>query len=599
MPDSFTYPTDFSSFSFQQIDKDGKNISYGRTCEFKIVNKRKLKIRDWKMEIVVHEDLYVNKSWNGEIEFYQFGGKKVDKFNTMLTDVNDVIIDYAQVDELLLFPLKNGDKMIYHPNIEYSEFPLSPSSDESRIDETTIGIIFYTSNADFDLGDVKITFYFGKSISNEPFFYIFATFMLIDILISIVAILDLLIGEKYARIQALADQRAKDELGKALKKAEDANRAKTIFLNNMSHDIRTPMNAIVGFSDLLEKELVDQEKAKEYVTKIKSSSNFLLSLINNVLEVARIESGKTELHEEVKNMKELHEEVVSIFQEQMKSKEITFTHSLDITHKYVLLDSTKLREILLNILSNALKYTLNGGTVDYSMKEIPSQEGNKATYRIVVLDTGIGMSKEFLANIFDEFSRERTTTESGVIGSGLGMSIVKQLVDLMNGNIEIESEKGKGTKVTINLSFKISDKEDQILKEIECDEANVKGKRILLVEDNELNLEIATAILEEAGFIIESVTNGQECITKLQEVDDNYFDVILMDIQMPVMNGYEATKIIRKMENKNKANIPIIAMTANAFEEDKKTSLECGMNGHITKPLDPAIMIKIVSSLIK
>ena len=423
--------------------------------------------------------------------------------------------------------------------------------------------------------------------------------MLIDILIFIVAILDLLIGEKYARIQALADQRAKDELGKALKKAEDANRAKTIFLNNMSHDIRTPMNAIVGFSDLLEKELVDQEKAKEYVTKIKSSSNFLLSLINNVLEVARIESGKTELHEEVKNMKELHEEVVSIFQEQMKSKEITFTHSLDITHKYVLLDSTKLREILLNILSNALKYTLNGGTVDYSMKEIPSQEGNKATYRIVVLDTGIGMSKEFLANIFDEFSRERTTTESGVIGSGLGMSIVKQLVDLMNGNIEIESEKGKGTKVTINLSFKISDKEDQILKEIECDEANVKGKRILLVEDNELNLEIATAILEEAGFIIESVTNGQECITKLQEVDDNYFDVILMDIQMPVMNGYEATKIIRKMENKNKANIPIIAMTANAFEEDKKTSLECGMNGHITKPLDPAIMIKIVSSLIK
>ena len=192
----------------------------------------------------------------------------------------------------------------------------------------------------------------------------------------------------------------------------------------MSHDIRTPMNAIVGFSDLLEKELVDQEKAKEYVTKIKSSSNFLLSLINNVLEVARIESGKTELHAEVKNMKELHEEVVSIFQEQMKSKEITFTHSLDITHKYVLLDSTKLREILLNILSNALKYTLNGGTVDYSMKEIPSQEGNKATYRIVVLDTGIGMSKEFLANIFDEFSRERTTTESGVIGSGLGMSIV-------------------------------------------------------------------------------------------------------------------------------------------------------------------------------
>ena len=599
MPESFIYPTEFSSSSFQQIDKDGKNISYGRTCEFKIVNKRKLKIRDWKMEIVIHEDLYVNKSWNGEIEFYQFGGKKVDKFNTMLTDVNDVGIDYAQVDELLLFPLKNGDKMIYHPNIEYSEFPLSPSSDESRIDETTIGIIFYTSNADFDLGDVKITFYFGKSISNEPFFYIFATFMLIDILISIVAILDLLIGEKYARIQALADQRAKDELGKALKKAEDANRAKTIFLNNMSHDIRTPMNAIVGFSDLLEKELVDQEKAKEYVTKIKSSSNFLLSLINNVLEVARIESGKTELHEEVKDMKELNEEVVSIFQEQMKSKEITFTHSLDITHKYVLLDSTKLREILLNILSNALKYTLNGGTVDYSMKEIPSQEGNIATYRIVVLDTGIGMAKEFLANIFDEFSRERTTTESGVIGSGLGMSIVKQLVDLMNGNIEIESEKGKGTKVTINLSFKISDKEDQILKEIECDEANVKGKRILLVEDNELNLEIATAILEEAGFIIESVTNGQECITKLQEVDDNYFDVILMDIQMPVMNGYEATKIIRKMENKNKANIPIIAMTANAFEEDKKTSLECGMNGHITKPLDPAKMIKIVSSLIK
>lgn len=599
MPESFIYPTEFSSSSFQQIDKDGKNISYGRTCEFNIKNNRKIKIRDWQMEIVVHEDLYVNKSWNGEIEFHQFGEKNVDQFNTMLTDVNSVKIDYAEVDELVLFPLKNGDKIIYHPNAEYSEYPLSPFSDSTRTDETTIGIIFYTSNDDFDLSDVKITFFYGKSVLNEPIFYVFVAFMFIDIIISLVAVLELLIGEKYVRVQAIADKRAKDELGLALKKAEDANKAKTIFLSNMSHDIRTPMNAIVGFSDLLEKELTNQEKAKEYINKIKSSSEFLLSLINNVLEVARIESGKTELHEKSENIESLHDEVVSIFEEQMKDKKLIFNHIIDVKHKIAYLDSTKLREILLNVLSNAHKYTLSGGTVDYSLKEIAPKEEGKATYRVVVQDTGIGMSKEFLANLFDEFSRERTTTESGIIGSGLGMSIVKQLIDLMKGDIEVKSEKGKGTTITITLSFKISTEEESKLDTKNDEVIDVKGKRILLVEDNLLNSEIAATILEDSGFIVEAVENGQECINKINEMDECYFDVILMDIQMPIMNGYEATKIIRKMENERKAHTPIIAMTANAFEEDKKASLEAGMNGHITKPIDPSIMIKVVSSILK
>ena len=390
------------------------------------------------------------------------------------------------------------------------------------------------------------------------------------------------------------------ELCKAKEEAESANAAKTTFLFNMSHDIRTPMNAIIGFTDLLDKNQEDVEKRTDYLKKIRESSSVLLSIINNVLEMARIEKGNIAISEDLCDINVMAEELAVIFWDLMEQKEIKFTKSTNVKHNLVYCDNTKIREVLINLISNAYKYTLRGGTVDFTIEEMSSPEEGYSSYRIIVSDTGMGMSKEFLPTIFEEFSREQTTTETKIEGTGLGMSIVKRLLNLMGGTIEVESELNKGTKFTINIAFKLAKEtvKSTSRKVYDDYEYDVKGKRILLAEDNDLNAEIATAVLEEAGIIVERAEDGMICVEMMEQAEPGYYEMILMDVQMPRMNGYEATKKIREFNIPKKANIPIIAMTANAFEEDKREAIECGMDGHLAKPINVKVLIKEIAALL-
>ena len=389
------------------------------------------------------------------------------------------------------------------------------------------------------------------------------------------------------------------ELEKSAKEAQKANEAKTRFLFNMSHDIRTPMNAIIGFSNLLEEHIEEKEKATEYIAKIKSSSSFLLSLINYVLEMARIESGKAELKTEVGCIRELTESLNAVFAPEVKKKNLSYRCEMDVEHEYVICDRTKVREILLNIVSNSVKYTPEGGKITCSIKELP-MTGEKANYEVIVEDSGIGMSKEYLPHIFEEFTREHTSTEIKVTGTGLGLPIVKSLIDLMGGTIQVDSELGKGTRTTIVLPFKLAEK-DQIQTNQEERTSKLlekfKGKRILLAEDNELNAEIAVTVLEEKGMKVHRVQDGVMCVAALQNRPEDYYDLILMDIQMPNMDGYQTTEMIRNLPNK-RARIPIVAMTANAFEEDKKKAMEAGMDGHIAKPIDVDVLFKTLLDIL-
>ena len=387
------------------------------------------------------------------------------------------------------------------------------------------------------------------------------------------------------------------QLKKSAEQARSANEAKTRFLFNMSHDIRTPMNAIIGFSGLMEQNLDHKEKAKGYLKKIQASSNLLLTIINQVLEMARIESGTATLNLEPCNLSELFHSVNFVFESDVKKKGIHFYVKTNVEHKYAYCDQTKLQEIYLNIVSNAIKYTPADHAITVSVIEVPSHKENYVRYIFVCEDTGYGMSEEFLPHIFEEFTREHTTTENKISGTGLGLSIVKSMVDLMDGTIKVESIKGKGTKFTVDIALQIASKEDfteeQVMtKEIVNNE--MKHKRILLAEDNDLNAEIAIEILKSEGYLVEHASHGQQCIEMLQNASDGYYDLVLMDIQMPFMNGYEACKEIRKMKDTQKANIPIIAMTANAFEEDKQMAMRSGMNDYVPKPMDMKILNPIL-----
>ena len=391
------------------------------------------------------------------------------------------------------------------------------------------------------------------------------------------------------------------ELEKAVLEAKNANEAKTRFLFNMSHDIRTPMNAIIGFSELLEKHIDEKDKAIDYLGKIKSSSNFLLSLINYVLEMARIESGKLVLKKEVGCVTDLIESLIDVFEPGVKKKFITYSCETDIQHKYVIGDETKVREIFINIIGNSVKYTSEGGKISVSVKEEPFEKENYIAYRIIVEDNGIGMSKEYLPHIFEEFSREHTSTESKVTGTGLGLPIVKSLIDMMGGTIEVESQLGCGTKMNVVLPFELAS-EKQILEEKQKEKEKISdsilGKRVLLAEDNELNAEIAMTVLKENGLKAERAANGKQCIEMLKKMPEDYYDMILMDIQMPEMDGYEATKLIRHLDDA-RADIPIVAMTANAFEEDRQKALESGMNAHVSKPVDMNMLFKVMAQILK
>ena len=390
------------------------------------------------------------------------------------------------------------------------------------------------------------------------------------------------------------------ELKKSAEQAREASEAKTRFLFNMSHDIRTPMNAIIGFSDLLGKNLDNEEKVREYLKKIKSSGNFLMTIINQVLEMARIESGTAILKTEAANLSELFYSVNTVLESDIQMKGIHCSIDTNVQHKYVFCDKTKLQEIYLNIMSNAIKYTPDDHAIHVTINET-NFDDKKARYVFVCEDTGIGMASEYLPHIFDEFSREHTATENKVSGTGLGLSIVKSFVELMNGRIHVESEPGKGTKFTVEIPLELASEEDICKKELPeqtfMTDKNI-GKRILLAEDNELNAEIAMELLKEEGFLIDWVKDGQECFDKLEESDDGYYDLILMDIQMPILNGYDTTAKIRQMENSKKATTPIVAMTANSFDEDIEMTKKAGMNGFIAKPLDAEKMFIILKQSI-
>ena len=390
------------------------------------------------------------------------------------------------------------------------------------------------------------------------------------------------------------------ELKKSAEQAREASEAKTRFLFNMSHDIRTPMNAIIGFSDLLGKNLDNEEKVREYLKKIKSSGNFLMTIINQVLEMARIESGTAILKTEAANLSELFYSVNTVLESDIQMKGIHCSIDTNVQHKYAFCDKTKLQEIYLNIMSNAIKYTPDDHAIHVTINET-NFDDKKARYVFVCEDTGIGMAPEYLPHIFDEFSREHTATENKVSGTGLGLSIVKSFVELMNGRIHVESEPGKGTKFTVEVPLELASEEDVCKKELPeqtfMTDKNI-GKRILLAEDNELNAEIAMELLKEEGFLIDWVKDGQECFDKLEESDDGYYDLILMDIQMPILNGYDTTAKIRQMENPKKATTPIVAMTANSFDEDIEMTQKAGMNGFIAKPLDAEKMFTILKQSI-
>ena len=389
----------------------------------------------------------------------------------------------------------------------------------------------------------------------------------------------------------------------ALKSAEDASLAKTQFLHNMSHDIRTPMNAILGYSQLMENELEgkDLPKISEYVDKLEKSGNILLSIINNVLDMARIESGRMEVDENYANIEDIRQRLFEMFEDEAKKKNIDIKYSLNVKHPHVMADVTKVEEIFVNILSNALKYTPSNGSIMVDVDELECDEPGYMIVRTSVMDTGIGMSQEYLDKIFESFSRERTTTTSKISGTGLGMAIVKKYVDLLGGTIDVKSELGKGSTFIVTLKYKIADQRYYVSakdENVTVDHTSLDGKHILLAEDNDLNAEIAITILERAGLQVDRVENGIECVNRIIGSPTNTYDLILMDIQMPKMDGYKATKEIRNLKDKDKASIAIVAMTANAFEEDKKKAFDAGMDGHIAKPINIEDLFVVLTDII-
>jgi len=387
------------------------------------------------------------------------------------------------------------------------------------------------------------------------------------------------------------------ELEEAIMKAKSASDAKSRFLFNMSHDIRTPMNAIIGYTNLIEKSFDNPEACFDYIKKIRKSNDFLLSLINNVLEMARIENGKVALDESVGNVYQLVLAMRAIFENPMKEKNIDFEINTNIIHPYVYGDRVKVREIYLNLLSNALKYTPEGGRISMTITELPHIKENYETMEVVISDTGIGMSEEFLPYIFDEFSRERNATDSKIQGTGLGMPIVKRIVDLMGGTIDVKSKLGEGTTFTVRIPHRIAAGVENVEKTVAIDKKVLKGKRVLLAEDNELNAEIAVAILEDAGLKVDVAEDGKKCVNMIASREVGYYDLVLMDIQMPNMNGYEAARAIRCLENE-KSQIPIVAMTANAFKEDKYEALSVGMNDHLSKPIKVDKLMKVLNDIL-
>ena len=430
--------------------------------------------------------------------------------------------------------------------------------------------------------------------------------MLVAVLVLIIGImLTLLYKERQAaRETASLNERLQEsqqQLEQALQKAESASEAKTNFLSNMSHDIRTPMNALLGYTMMLKPKIKD-EQLLGYVEKIERSGKLLLSIINHVLDMARIESGRMEVNEVYTRVGIDIEEVISVFSLEAKKKNIRLLTSVQVEHGHIMADLTKIREIFSNLLSNAIKYTPEGGTVQLNVRELPCSRPGYACIQAEIADNGIGMSKEYLPTLFDAFTRERNTTVGKISGTGLGMPIVKNLVEMQGGTIEVESELGKGSRFIVTLEHPIADEAHYKPQEQEAKSAQgaelLKGKRILLAEDNDLNAEIAMFILQNMGLEVERVEDGAQCVSRLEQQPSGTYDMILMDVQMPKMDGYTAAQTIRALDDKEKAAIPIVAMTANAFAEDRERALAAGMNGHIAKPIDVKKLERVLVKLL-
>lgn len=465
-------------------------------------------------------------------------------------------------------------------------------------DMLTSALAIYDSTTD------KVTFYDFVKDNMLVFFVTAGVFVITIIGIILVLLRKARKAEAVAKLAANDTQKLNDKLEIALKKAEDASLAKTRFLSNMFHDIRTPMNAILGYAQLMVNELKGKNlpEISEYLKKLQQSGNLLLSIINNVLDMAQIESGRMEIDENYGRIEDIRQTLFEIFGDEAKKKNLVLQYTINVEHENILTDTTKVKEIFVNILSNAIKYTSSGGSVKVSVDELPCDEDGYMMVRTRVSDTGIGMSQEYLTNIFEAFTREQNTTKSKIAGTGLGMSIVKKYVDLLGGTINVESELGKGSTFTVTLKHRIADESYYVKKYIEESGTGseiLEGRNILLAEDNDLNAEIAEAILESAGLKIERVEDGIQCVNRIEKMPADTYDMILMDIQMPQMDGYKATQAIRNLPDEDKASIPIVAMTANAFEEDKRDAIAAGMNGHIAKPIQVDKMLSILSEVIR
>ena len=400
-------------------------------------------------------------------------------------------------------------------------------------------------------------------------------------------------AEAAARKAANDTQELNEKLQIAAENAESANRAKSTFLFNMSHDIRTPMNAIIGYADLASRHLDDPAKLEKYMENIQVCGQNLLMLLNNVLDLARIENDKTEMEYSVSDVDKDFRNCIAMFQNQADSKGQTLTVTTQLPYPYIYADIPHLTEVCTNLVSNAVKYTGAGGTIRCGITQKPGEKEGWCDTVVTVADNGIGMSQEFQKHIFEPFERERTSTVSKVEGSGIGMGIVKKLVELMGGTVEVESKIGVGSTFTVTIPCRIAS-EDEIQAKREINPSDQKclcGTRILLTEDNDLNAEIATELLQEEGCTVDRAKDGVECVDMLEKAANGTYQLILMDVQMPVMNGYDATKKIRRMDDPQKANIPIVAMTANAFSEDKQVALDAGMNDHIAKPINMSVLV--------
>jgi signal transduction histidine kinase/BarA-like signal transduction histidine kinase len=517
------------------------------------------------------------------------------------------------------FLMGTSQAMIYDNNRDFKSVPLTKtmeacfavSSGEGTLlsilnktlkampsDLLTSALAIYDSTAD------KVTFLdFVKD--NMLAFFVTAGFFVLSIIgIILVLLRKARKAEAAAKLAANDTQKLNDKLEIALKEAEDASLAKTCFLNNMSHDIRTPMNVILGYAQLMENELNGKEMPEtlEHLEKLQQSGDLLLSIINNVLDMAQIESGRMELDENYCQLEDVWKSLLVVFDEKARKKNIALHYAMNVEHEHVLTDTTKVKEIFVNILSNAMKYTPADGSVMVNVDELPCDEAGYMIEKVRVSDSGIGMSQEYMTNIFEAFTRERNTTKSKIAGTGLGMSIVKKYVDLLGGTINVESELGKGSTFTVTLKHRIADESYYVKKHVESSETGseiLEGRNILLAEDNDLNAEIAEAILEHAGLKIDRVEDGIQCVNRIMEMPAGTYDMILMDIQMPKMDGYKATQAIRHLPDRDKAYIPIIAMTANAFEEDKRDAIAAGMDGHIAKPIQIDKLLSMIAEIMR